>query len=228
MNYQLGGKLFPVVTLSITVLVLASFCCPWPVERGNIVYAGQQPPEGGSEAGPEGTSGQNPLKVTPREQEGYYSCWATCAEMVMEFLGAGRVRQCEQANVAFSRSTCCAGVGVLAHGLCDAQWYPEFEKWGFDSDFQHRDPLTWEQLTTEINEGRPFVFSWVVNPPVNINHMMVLVGYDEGGGEKTVIYLEPLYAIEADAVQTPFSDYIGATGGHPHRSDYFRIRPATY
>jgi len=146
----------------------------------------------------------------------------------MEFLGGGSIRQCEQANVAFNHSTCCVGEGVLARGLCDQQWYPEFDKWGFDCDYSPDRPLSWEQLTTEITEGRPFLFSWRESPSVNINHMMVLIGFDERGGERMVSFLEPLFAGETDSFQRPFSDYEGGSGGHPHIDDYFGIRPRTY
>lgn len=231
MNQPFSMKLLSVVTLSVTGLVLGSFCFPEPARSRDSVDAGNQPGNSEGEDGAEAREPfiiSNPLSILPRDQEGYYSCWATCAEMVMEFLGGGRVRQCEQVHVAFPLRSfnCCVGDGVLDHGLCDAQWRPEFEKWGFDFDFRSKNPLTWEQLTTEIDEGRPFAFSWVVQPPVS--HMMVLVGYDEIGGERRVTYLEPWYGSETDAAIVPFSYYDGSSGDYPHRDDYFRIRPSTF
>ena len=146
----------------------------------------------------------------------------------MEFLGGGRIRQCEQVNVAFNHTICCVEDGVLDHGVCDQQWFPEFEKWGFDFDFRSHQPLDWVELTTEINEGRPFMFSWRVSATVDINHMMLVIGYDDSRGENMVIFLDPLYATEADAVMASFSDYNGTSRDHPHRDDYFRIRPIAF
>ena len=175
---------------------------------------------------------ENLLRVIPVHQEGYYTCWAACAEMIMEFLGGERIRQCEQASVAFGLPNCCFGEGVVQPaGRGDTQWYPDFEKWGFDVDFapsasHPRDHLTWEELTTEINQGRPFAFAWVENAPVS--HLMVLVGYHETGGDKRVIYLDPLYDDEHDAIQAAFSDYDGSSGNYAHTCDYFRIRPRKF
>jgi hypothetical protein len=147
--------------------------------------------------------------------------------MIMESLGAGRIRQCEQANVAFALTTSCVGEGVLLPASAgDRQWHPEFEKWSFDSDYRLEEPLSWEELTTEINAGRPLAFSWVVSAPVS--HLMVLVGYEESGGDRRVIYLAPVYDDEPDVGNVPFSTYDGSDGRHPHKNDYFRIRPKVF
>jgi hypothetical protein len=216
---QFFSKELLVSLLAIGLLTALFFC-----SEAARSQTGSAAGEDGTEADPPDTP-PNHLPVIPRVQEGCYTCWATCAEMVMEFLGAGRIRQCEQAGAAFSNPTCCGGEGVLRLGLCDSQWYPEFKKWGFDFRLRSRRPLSWGELTTEINEGRPVVFSWVENPPANINHMMVLIGYHESGGERTVTYLDPSYDTEAVARIASFSRYDGSSREHPHRDDYHRIGP---
>src|ERR1043166_6667025 len=119
MNRLFNMKLLSVVTLTVCGFWVASFCCPEPARSGEREEAADQKVHceagAGVETGePPDTS--NPLPVISRAQEGYYSCWSTCAEMVMEFLEAGRIRQCEQANAAFNHFTCCVGGGVLNHG----------------------------------------------------------------------------------------------------------------
>ena len=146
----------------------------------------------------------------------------------MEFLGGDRWRQCVQAGVAFGVSTCCVRDGVLeAASPCDKQWHPEFDTWGFDSDFvpsdsQSRSRLTWDEFTTEIDEVGPFLFGWVESPP--ITHMLVAIGYNEVYGDKKVIYLDPLAALKPDPIMESFSLYDGSSGVYPHKFDYISIR----
>jgi hypothetical protein len=177
--------------------------------------------------------GQKTLNLPYYEQEGYYSCWAASAEMIMEFLGAGSVRQCEQAGVAFNHPDCCGADDRLKHGLCDQQWYPEFRKWGFDFDLRYwdpvyfplGDPLSWDELANEICiRGRPFAFSWAKQ--AGVNHMMVLIGFDGTQGDRMITYLDPIPSVETDVAMVPYSVYKGE-GDYPHRDDYFNIRPRT-
>ncbi len=162
--------------------------------------------------------------------------------MVIEFLGGGRIRQCEQARAAFGNPTgttasspkgipnnCCDDDGVLVPGSdCDRQWYPQFDKWGFDAVLRNEDPLSWDELTNEINEGRPFLFSWAETPPVN--HMMVAIGYHEDLGDQMVFYIDPLKDPVTDSSMARFDQYNGTSnedGEYQHRDDYFWIQPST-
>src|SRR5262245_50417554 len=60
----------------------------------------------------------NPLPVTRYHQEGIYSCWSTCGEMIMDWVGGVRVRQCEQADPPFfgEDSMCCDDYRSLVPG----------------------------------------------------------------------------------------------------------------
>ncbi|HEY6226892.1 MAG TPA: hypothetical protein VI282_07200, partial [Verrucomicrobiae bacterium] len=93
----------------------------------------------GSHRGPKGTGGsfivsaKNPLPVPLVIQEGDYSCWSTCAEMIMRFHGV-TVRQCAQANYVWGTAaiSCCDAAGNLENTPdCDNAWSPDFPHWGF-------------------------------------------------------------------------------------------------
>ena len=217
----------PSIVISALVLAgLLASCCSVDVEVSQTTQAGSQLIQQGITAGGQRRVFPNPLPVTPRAQEGYSSCWAACAEMAMEFLGGGRIRQCEQAIAAFPPSNatgapgtiptpnnCCDNDGALLPVTsCDQQGYPEFNKWGFDA---------WEELTTEIDEGRPFLFSWVEQPPLDEHHMVVAIGYDEVDGDRTVTYIDPSFNPLHPPVIARFSDYADSPGVY----EYFLIRP---
>jgi len=153
----------------------------------------------------------NPLPVTPRPQEGGYSCWSTCAEMIMEFLGR-RVRQCEQASAHGDLSVWCCVNNELRRE-CDAPNYPDFERWGFNSTNQFPNALTWDQVVTEIDEGRPFAFARSRNIPGNtISHMLVAIGYRETAGQpqtREILCLNPRAFTTTDEETVAYSDYTG-------------------
>jgi hypothetical protein len=167
--------------------------------------------------------------------------------MVMEFLGAGRIRQCEQASAAFDNSTgrpptnptgpsggnfagvanpCKEDGSLRPGGDWDRPWHPQFEVWGFTYQLRSGNPLTWEELTREINEGRPFLFSWV-EEETSLNHMMVAIGYHEDGGDKRVIYIDPLFDPMHVPVMASFNQYYGYSDEYTHLDDYVQIQRRT-
>src|SRR5438874_9183957 len=70
------------------------------------------------------------LNVTPRDQEMPYSCWATCGEMIMEFVGRVRIRQCQQASREFPTfcATCC-DVNLNMDMCCSEAGLPQWRTW---------------------------------------------------------------------------------------------------
>lgn len=241
--------------LAAAGLLLASCCCPefcMDKHRGSDPSKASQstrieddpyerPECRESEAVHATFPGQNPLPIILRCQEQMYSCWATSTEMVVEFLGGGRVRQCEQADHAFKRHNCCAGNGMLRPGACDLPYYPDFQQWGFDHDNIFGQPLLWGQITAEINAGQPFIFSWTPssgsasgNPlaiqttqPPDVSHMLVAAGYgiNPASGVEVLIVLDPSPFLQTQVVMVPFADYNGTSGNYIHFEDYFNIRP---
>jgi hypothetical protein len=161
--------------------------------------------------------------------------------MIMEFIGGVRVRQCVQADRPFYGSTCCdANWDLIRDFDCDAPNLPEFGRWGYDYEHRLRKPLSWTEIQEEIDGGRPFAFSWTLTDPktgdgLGISHMMVVIGYDEGDGEKALLCLNPKPLGMPDIIQVPLAHYTGqpsATAAaapsslNIHEHDYFRIRPA--
>jgi hypothetical protein len=196
---------------------------------------------------------ENPLQVVPRMQEGYYTCWSTSAEMIMDFLGR-HVRQCEQAAVpGTTASSCCGSDGLIVqHPDCDFPHFPEFERWGFTCKTRPASqPLSWDDIVKEIDEGRPFAFSWMRSDlsaaGSQVSHMLVVVGYSKSGDDasRMLLCLNPRPFAVADEVVVYFSDYFnnGTTGpsgsngtinpvstGGPHylhQYDYLHIQPAS-
>jgi hypothetical protein len=182
----------------------------------------------------------NPLPVTPRDQEGFYTCWAACAEMIMEFVGGISVRQCEQADRPFYESLCCdENLELTRDPDCDSPGLPEFGRWGFYCEQRFQQPLDWNEVKAEIDGGRPFAFSWTRTDPttgasLGISHMLVVFGYEEAG-PRVLVCFNPRPFAHTEVMLVPFEDY-GYTGGvnpaattpaatglYVHDLDYFRV-----
>ena len=227
----------------VTVL-LASCCCPELTGGRDSVRPVPPPLGGGTEAGSQVVviRFQNPLPVTPRDQEGLYSCWAASAEMIMEFIGGVRVRQCVQADRPFYRSICCdQNWDLTVDPDCDSPNFPEFGRWGYDYQYHFQQALAWNAVMAEIDGGRPFAFSWTrtdsTGTSLPISHMMVVIGYEEGNGQRTLVCLNPKPFAHTGHTWIPFADYVGspastgATATAPgssylHELDYFQIKPS--
>lgn len=233
-------KLWFAIWLFILAGLLASCCGLQPGQEADAVSAAQQQLQEVTGAGSPMVvlQSQNPLPVIERVQEGYFSCWAATAEMIMEFIGGVRVRQCVQAGRPMHISLCCDENWNLIRNLdCDSPNLPEFGRWGYDFSHRLRKPLDWNEITAEIDGGRPFAFSWTRTDPMTgvslgTSHMMVVVGYNEGNGEKALLCLNPRSFALPDYVVVPLADYSGQSsasapaGRYIHEHDYFLIRPS--
>jgi len=103
-------------------------------------------------------------------------CWAASGEMLMSYLGAAvDVSQCTQANKRFAKTDCCNNFANCVQG-----GLPEFYKYGFNYSFATS--LTFDQLKTEIQNGRPVGFVHQQNSD-GYQHYMVARGYTESGGQ---------------------------------------------
>jgi hypothetical protein len=131
---------------------------------------------------------------------------------------------------------------MLRLGACDLPYYPDFQHWGYDHDYIfHPLSLPWGHITTEINAGRPFIFSWTPssgsasgNPLAiqtselpDVSHMLVAAGYgtDPASGVQVIIVLDPNPFFQTQVAMVPFADYNGTSGNYTHFEDYFNIRP---
>lgn len=259
----------PVVLISLLVVggLLVSCCCPGHAGRHNLARGRTIHPQvvdGVTQEVDFDTEGtriilqaDNPLPVIARDQEGLYSCWAASAEMIMEFIGGVRVRQCAQASRPSDdpsiASACCDESGNLSrHPDCDSPDFPEFGRWGFacqanppNAPAPHspapdapapKDVLSWQQVKDEIDAWRPFAFSWgkavtTASSNSRMSHMMVAIGYNEGGGQQALFCLNPRAFGITDVIMVPYADYSRtATTGTPvvgdvhiHEYDWYWI-----
>src|SRR5690242_13114640 len=111
-----------------------------------------------------------PVPLFPQETNQW--CWAGSGQMIMNYLGATRVSQCDQANRRLGRSDCCDSPVPSA---CVKPGWPEFEKYGFAYNTTSNSALSWSSLVSEINANRPMGFSWGWTG--GGGHMMVASGY---------------------------------------------------
>jgi hypothetical protein len=230
-------------------------CCEKPVTC--LPTVSPTPPESSAPPAPVSESqfivlnSQNRLPVVPLVQEGYYTCWSTCAEMITDFIGEG-IRQCQQASLpnpataaGIGLASCCDTDGkVVQHPDCDFPSYPDFERWGYACQVRPPHlPLNWTAIQNEIDSGRPFAFSWMRSDlsaaGAQVSHMLVVVGYSQSGGDdsRMLFCLNPRPFAPADEVVVFFSEYSNtgnpatpfantAPPSYVHKSDYFDIRPA--
>jgi hypothetical protein len=156
---------------------------------------------------------ENPLKVTAFEREGALSCWSTCGEMIMDYIGGIRVRQCCQSSrLLYNSQPCCDPSGNLPSlGVCDKDGYPDFLTWKFYFGSPSSKALLWPDVQKEINEGRPFAFSRVdkINSP-DAEHMVVVIGWLLNGTEQVLLILDPRpFQAPAALERITYSDYAG-------------------
>jgi hypothetical protein len=199
---------------------------------------------GGGGSGARIIQAQNPLPVMGIKQEGYYSCWSTCAEMIMQFHGRV-VHQCTQANAVFTGPFDCCNPAGNPNGVlslspdCDNPSSPQFTRWGFYGTRQRPPlgsstpafgaPLLFSEIRDEIDAGRPVCFAWIENHPGTTplpgqpGHMLVIVGYDDPSMMLKV--LDPRWQSNPDQYWIPYLDYNGGSGAYTHEEVYFTIRP---
>jgi len=146
------------------------------------------------------------LPVTTRWQETSQWCWAASGEMIMEYIGMSsrpprEAPQCYQANQRFGRNDCCncpTPVATATDQGCIRPGWPEFNAWDYNStETTWGTALTWAQVKTEIDAGRPFMLSWAWHG--GGGHAMVGVGYNPG-----------ITLLRADFVKKPAVKALGA------------------
>jgi len=177
------------------------------------------------------------LEVTLRPQKTRLWCWATSAQMVMEYLGKS-VTQCEQANEQVprgSRRDCCKDP-TPKH--CIFGGWPEFRKFGFtsqDTEKKKEKALPWATIQAQLAPRdpnnpcsfTPFLFSW--RRFRGIGHMMVAVGYHTTpNGANFLLVHDPSPPNEGRSlVPMAYSSYVELKGNYYHWRDYYDVKPNT-
>lgn len=149
-------------------------------------------------------------------QETNQWCWAGSGQMIMNYLGATKVSQCDQANRRFGRTDCCNSPVPSA---CISGGWPEFDKYGFA--FNTTGTLSWSSLVGEINNNRPVAFSWKWTG--GGGHMMVASGFLSTRTDNYVYVNDPWDPNVGDQYYITYSEYVSAAD-HTHWTDYYNIR----
>lgn len=118
-----------------------------------------------------------PVKLFAQETSVW--CWAACGQMVSTYL-LNPIKQCVQVEDLYNQSGCCSLVkprGCLLT-LCGntycLSWLKKYRFTYKITPFNAH--LTWDEIKNEIDNDRPFIFSWTWDG-TGYGHMMVGIGY---------------------------------------------------
>jgi hypothetical protein len=149
------------------------------------------------------------------EQEKTNWCWAASMQSILAVYGTS-VSQCDEANWLLSSNKCCNA------GACDTtangqRQLDVLNHWGLAGTLVPT-TLTWEQLKTEIDAGRPvnIGFSWCSGG----GHSLVIYGFSEVDGTPVthnVGYMDPWFG-EGYTV----AEYDWVVGGCPGDHTWYR------
>ncbi len=160
----------------------------------------QQP---GGPGGPGPGGWPNPLNVQKIAQTTRMWCWAASGQMILQYLGNSSVTQCQQAARYYNNPSCCdttppsacvdpGGWPFASSPSTDGHWltYPQFGISPTTRLTPYGIALTWDQLTQEIDQGRPVAFVIAFNG--GGGHVRVAVGYQVLQNVRYVIIIDPL------------------------------------
>ena len=162
-------------------------------------------------------AGSLPVPLEPQQTQLW--CWAASASMIMHYLGASSVSQCDEANRRLDRTDCCNSPVPAA---CVMEGWPEFEKYGFSATTSGA--LSWSSLVNEINNNRPVVFSWGWTG--GGGHLMVARGYTSTRTDNLVDVNDPWGPNVGDQYLLSYSEYVSGSD-HVHWTDFYNIHNNT-
>ena len=107
-------------------------------------------------------------------------CWAACTQMILGYLGDS-IQQCAEADTLFRRNDCCTDTAARMDSTkCRQTGNPQFGKFGYNITINAK-PLTKEEIITQIDNNKPFGFSWgwlnAEGKETGGGHLMVGTGY---------------------------------------------------
>jgi hypothetical protein len=160
------------------------------------------------------SAGSLPVPLEPQKTSMW--CWAASGSMIMHYMGASRVTQCDEANRRLGRTDCCNSPTPEA---CVEGGWPEFSKYGFS--YNTTGALSWSSLVSEINANRPVAFSWGWTG--GGGHMMVAKGYLATSTTNYVHVNDPWAPNVGDEYYITYSEYVSGSD-HVHWTDYYNIK----
>ncbi len=149
------------------------------------------------------------------EQEKSNWCWAASMQAVLEVYGTN-VTQCQEANWLFGHNDCC-NAGNCNWATSGQQQQDVLDHWGLTSTLI-QNTLTWNQLKTEIDAGRPINigFSWCGGG----GHSLNIYGFSEVDGtpvKHNVGYMDPWFGEGYNV-----AEYDWVVGGCPGDHTWYR------
>jgi hypothetical protein len=110
--------------------------------------------------------------IPPVAQEQTHLCWAASDYMVLRHFGMP-VRQCDIVNNAYPGNNCCSPSGVSTCNFFGTSTIRN-PPYNLLADTTNGS-ISWSTIVSEINNNRPFIFTWILSG--GVSHMMVGVGY---------------------------------------------------
>ena len=157
------------------------------------------------------------LPVPLKPQETNMWCWAASGQMIMNYLGATGVTQCDQANRELGRTDCCASPTPSA---CVKGGHTQFDQYNFDLDYADG-ALSFSALSSEIDANRPVEFAWSWTG--GGGHVMVAVGYTTINNVNYVYDQNPWPPNQGvNHELLTYSRYVSDTD-HTHQDDAYHI-----
>lgn len=160
-----------------------------------------------------------PVPLIPQQTNEW--CWAASGQMIMNYLGATAVTQCQQANNELGRSDCCMSPTPSA---CIKGGYTQFDKYNFNTTQYGGGALPFSMLKSEIDSNRPVEFAWSWTG--GGGHVMVAVGYSvDSSGNQWVYSNNPWPPNVGNHDVLSYSAYVQDTG-YTHQNDTYQITDA--
>ena len=127
----------------------------------------------------------NVLNIQLSRQQSQVWCWAATIEMVSSYYGNG-VAQCSTLSYWFGADCCTYATYCQTTGT-EYQIQQSFSALGINSQYWPSS-LMWEQITGEIDSGRPFIMFYLGSFS---GHVVVAFGYNSD--KQTLFIHDPYY-----------------------------------
>jgi hypothetical protein len=176
---------------------------------------------------PGGGPATNPIPVPLIPQDTRMWCWAASGQMVMQYLGHPPLSQCLEASDYFGVGLdCCSPSRPDA---CVNGGWPQFARYGFSCKqtplLSPSSALSWDDLTKEIDSGRPFAFAW--HRKSGGGHMMVAIGYNIVDGKNVVLINDPWPPGAGAQYPIPYESFVAPDLTMEHWTDFYGIVAAS-
>lgn len=113
-------------------------------------------------------------------------CWAACSEMIFRYYGTGNT-QCQILSILYQGDCCSFPAFCQTTAPVAGIQAVLFQSGGLSSEIKSG-PLSFQEVRTEIDAGRPFIIAYLGSVS---GHVVVVFGYD--ASNQTLFIHDPLY-----------------------------------